>query len=87
MVRLTASVLHAAFWRTWWAKACTAVSLLLAVAPRVEHADLVDWLARQAPFLPSWAHAGVATGIVVARIAVALRLLAIADSPEDRRRR
>lgn len=58
---------HAAFWRTWKARAASAVVVLVAMAPQLAPPDLATWFHDTFPGLPSWASWGIALLIGLAR--------------------
>jgi len=66
---------HAAFWRTWQAKAYSALMIAVAMAPQLAPPDLAAWFHEQFPGLPSWASWGVALLIGVARFKGASKAL------------
>lgn len=58
---------HAAFWRTWKARAASAAVALVAMAPQLAPPDLAAWFHGTFPGLPSWSSWGVAVLIGLAR--------------------
>lgn len=58
---------HAAFWRTWKARAASAVVVLVAMAPQLAPPELAAWFHSTFPGLPSWASWGIAVLIGLAR--------------------
>ena len=64
--------LHAAVWKTTWAKISAIAMATLTVVPVAAPHELSEWFASQFPFIPSWASIWAAAGIGVARVAVAI---------------
>ena len=58
---------HAAFWRTWKARAASAAVVLVAMAPQLAPPELAAWFHGTFPGLPSWASWGIAALIGFAR--------------------